>query len=52
MIITDDGKGIDFENIKRGNGLKNMKMRAELIDAKIDFVSNNGCTVHLIKPKL
>ena len=51
MIISDNGKGIDFENIKRGNGLKNMKMRADLIDAEIEFINKEGCTVHLIKDK-
>ncbi|MCP5063137.1 MAG: hypothetical protein GY936_11830 [Ignavibacteriae bacterium] len=52
MIISDNGKGIDFDNIKRGNGLDNMKMRAELINANLNFSSNDGCTIHLIKKKL
>ncbi len=52
IIISDDGKGIDFNNVKRGAGLKNMKMRAKNISAKISFNNNNGCSIHLIRKKL
>jgi signal transduction histidine kinase len=52
MIISDNGKGIDFENVKLGNGLKNMKMRADLIDAEIKFRNCDGMTIHLTKKKI
>lgn len=52
MIISDDGKGFDIGNIKRGNGINNIKMRANLIDAKVEFINDNGCKIHLTKSKL
>ncbi len=52
MIIADNGKGLDFENIKLGNGLKNMRMRAEMIDAVINFKNEDGMIVCLTKNKI
>ncbi|MEE9429705.1 MAG: two-component regulator propeller domain-containing protein [Melioribacteraceae bacterium] len=52
LIISDNGKGFELENIKRGNGLKNIKMRAKLIDAKVEFINEGGCKIHLTKTKL
>lgn len=52
IIIRDNGKGVDLENIKYGNGLKNMKMRADLIKAEIYYKNDNGFTIYLIKNKL
>ncbi|MCB9248214.1 MAG: ATP-binding protein [Ignavibacteriales bacterium] len=31
LQISDNGKGFDMQNVKKGNGLKNMKMRAKSI---------------------
>jgi ligand-binding sensor domain-containing protein/two-component sensor histidine kinase len=42
MIIKDDGIGFNTENIPKGNGLKNMRMRAKRIGAEISLNSNNG----------
>jgi ligand-binding sensor domain-containing protein len=40
MSITDDGKGFDLHSMKRnGNGLRNMKTRAEEIGAQIEITS-------------
>ena len=37
VIISDNGTGIDFENIKAGNGLRNMKQRACSMGGDLDF---------------
>jgi signal transduction histidine kinase len=47
MTIKDNGKGLPGETHERGNGLRNMKMRAELINAQIDFVNENGLKILL-----
>ncbi len=47
MIISDNGKGFDINNIKPGNGLDNMKIRAEEIYGEINIASkiNEGTTI-------
>lgn len=47
--ITDDGKGYDQHNLKRGHGLVNIKARASRIDAAFSIKSNtgNGTTAEL-----
>ncbi len=49
LVITfsDDGKGFDMEKVKKGNGLNNMKKRAEIINGKLEFYSKpaNGTTI-------
>ncbi len=47
--IKDDGKGFDAEIKNMGNGLKNMKERADSLDAKftIDSGEGNGTCVRL-----
>ena len=47
MQISDNGKGFDFDSVKKGNGLNNMKMRAEAIKANIEFINQNGFTVKI-----
>jgi signal transduction histidine kinase len=42
MIIADDGKGFDEEQITHGEGLKNLKNRAMQIGAQIFIESSNG----------
>ncbi len=47
MIIKDNGKGIE-KNIKtNGNGLKNIKMRTERINGKVEFKNNNGLQLEI-----
>jgi signal transduction histidine kinase len=51
LVIHDNGKGIDFGNIRTfGNGLKNMKQRME--DIGIDFTIENsqGTTIRIFAP--
>ncbi len=52
MKISDNGKGLDLSKQYSGNGLKNMKMRAEKIKAKIEFEINNGLTIFLQTDKV
>ena len=42
MVIRDDGKGFDLNNIIRGNGLNNMAQRAEEMKAKFYLESFPG----------
>jgi signal transduction histidine kinase len=42
MMIADDGKGFDEEQITNGDGLKNLKNRAMQIGAQILIESSNG----------
>lgn len=49
--ILDDGKGFDLEGVVEGNGLKNMKKRANEISATLAINSNKtGTTVNLDLP--
>jgi signal transduction histidine kinase len=49
MMIRDNGKGFDVNRVSEGNGLKNMKKRAEEIGAKlvIDSFPGSGTTIQL-----
>ena len=47
MRIADNGKGYDTEKIRRGNGIRNMNMRAERIGATIEIQSNSGVVIKL-----
>jgi signal transduction histidine kinase/ligand-binding sensor domain-containing protein len=43
IIITDDGKGFDLENIRSwGNGLTNMRKRIEELDGRFEITSEVG----------
>jgi signal transduction histidine kinase len=43
LYIQDNGKGIDFENLRRfGNGLANMKKRMEESQILFSIENNNG----------
>lgn len=42
MIIKDNGRGFDASVITSGNGLRNMKARAEAIHAGIEFKTGKG----------
>ncbi len=47
--ITDDGKGFDVDQVQNGNGLDNMKKRAQLSHAQLDIQSKpgEGCKTRL-----
>ena len=49
MLIRDNGKGFDINQSTLGNGLKNMKKRAEEIGASltIDSAPGNGTSINL-----
>ncbi len=47
MEIKDYGNGISESSRKKGNGLRNMKMRAKDLKGKLEFINNNGFTVRL-----
>ena len=42
ISISDNGKGFDIENVKRGNGLNNMHKRADELGADFDIQSKTG----------
>ena len=42
LSIKDDGKGFNYDTIKQGNGLKNMKARANEIEAEVEISSEPG----------
>lgn len=42
MIIKDDGKGFEPENIEFGNGLKNMRQRTETWKGNFTIISKKG----------
>lgn len=42
ITISDNGKGFDADAIKRGNGLDNMKKRAQELEADFDIQSTPG----------
>lgn len=50
MILKDDGIGLNNLNADHGNGLKNMKNRADAIGGKISWNSskNEGTIIHFI----
>ena len=50
MRISDNGEGFIFEQVKKGNGLINMKMRAERIGAILEVKSNNGVQLFIKMP--
>jgi len=52
MKIQDNGCGFDPLIIKNGNGLKNMKMRAERLGGTLEINSNSGVEVILKMKKL
>ncbi len=47
LEIIDFGKGLPADMKHPGNGLRNMKARAESIGAKIEFINERGLTVRL-----
>lgn len=51
VVIHDNGKGIDHENLRRfGNGLRNMRQRMESIGGSFDIGCDHGTVVTLRCP--
>lgn len=51
LNLTDFGIGYDFKMLNSGSGLTNMKLRAKLIGATIEMISNkNGTAIKLVYP--
>ena len=51
FTIQDNGRGIDFENLRRfGIGLKNMKQRMEKFGIQFSIENNNGTLIKLYRP--
>ena len=42
LMISDDGEGFNCEEVKKGNGLKNMRYRAEAIGGTAELKTNPG----------
>ncbi len=53
LSISDDGKGFDLLNYKRGMGLNNISNRAGLFNGKVEIHSapGKGCTVMVTIPR-
>ena len=49
MVLSDDGKGFDIHNYKKGHGIDNMNVRAKRINAKLylDSRIGKGTIIHL-----
>ncbi len=52
MMVSDNGKGFIEENIKTGNGIKNLKSRADAMHAqfKLSSVENKGTQIEVVLP--
>ncbi len=50
LLIHDNGKGIDFENLRQfSNGLKNMKKRMDDVEIDFKIENNNGTLITLTR---
>lgn len=47
MEIAENGNGFDLKDVRYGNGLRNMKMRAENIGGILDILTETGVKVKL-----
>ncbi len=45
LTIRDNGKGYKEENIRPGNGLQNMQLRAKQLNGQCSIISSPGCGV-------
>lgn len=52
LVLIDYGIGLKRKTNNLGNGLRNMKMRAERIKANLNLIDENGLTVSLTIKKL
>jgi ligand-binding sensor domain-containing protein/two-component sensor histidine kinase len=52
MTIIDDGKGWEGNERPSGHGTRNMKMRAERLGGRVEFVRDDGTRVVLTRKRL
>jgi PAS domain S-box-containing protein len=54
VTISDDGKGFNPSQVKRGMGFHNISSRASLFNGRVDIHStpSNGCTVTVVIPQV
>jgi ligand-binding sensor domain-containing protein len=52
MVISDDGRGFHDEGVNRGNGMRNMRRRAEAINATFEVINLSGTTITLRRKPL
>jgi len=52
MEVADNGKGYDPEKVFRGNGLKNIRMRARRLKARLEISAEGGARVVLRMKRL
>jgi ligand-binding sensor domain-containing protein/two-component sensor histidine kinase len=52
LEISDNGSGFNPEEVKTGNGLRNMKLRASAIKAELKTETSNGVKITLIMKRL
>ncbi len=52
LLYSDNGKGFDFEKIKRGNGIANIEHRCKILNgvANWNVKPDNGCAVSICIP--
>ncbi|NCU02878.1 MAG: PAS domain-containing protein, partial [Chitinophagaceae bacterium] len=48
LFIADDGKGFDLQTVKKGQGLTNIKSRAELQDGSLEILTSPGYGCKLV----
>jgi len=48
LVLEDDGSGFKIDNKMKGNGLKNMKKRADLLNAEVQIDSKPGIGTKLL----
>jgi len=51
MKIKDDGIGFDQKSVKKGNGLHNLKKRAEMLSGQCLIESRLGTTINILFPQ-
>ncbi len=51
LSVKDDGKGFDISEDFEGNGLKNMKRRAENLKGKFEIISSEGTKISVNFPQ-
>jgi signal transduction histidine kinase len=47
LLVTDNGKGFDKENVRQGNGIQNMKQRAAKWNGQLNMNSTPGKGVQI-----
>ena len=52
MQVCDDGKGFHENIVSRGNGMRNMKRRAEAMNANLEVLNQFGTTISLNRQPL